>query len=116
MKLIFVYNADSGLFNSVSDSIHKLISPKTYPCNLCKITYSTFSIRQKWLQFIKEFQFEIEFLHKNEFIKIFGSTEYDFPVVLKLENGTIETFISKIEINSMKSEKDLIELIQGKFA
>ena len=28
--LLFVYNADSGLFNTMADIGHKLLSPETY--------------------------------------------------------------------------------------
>jgi hypothetical protein len=39
MKLLFVYNADSGLFNSIAEAAHKIVSPQTYRCDLCRITY-----------------------------------------------------------------------------
>ena len=37
-SLLFVYNADSGFFNTLADIGHKLFSPATYPCQLCAIT------------------------------------------------------------------------------
>jgi len=30
VELLFVYNADSGLFNSVADAAHKILAPSTY--------------------------------------------------------------------------------------
>ena len=33
-SIVFVYNADSGLFNMVTDTAHKMLSPDTYECNL----------------------------------------------------------------------------------
>jgi hypothetical protein len=39
MKLLFVYNADSGLAAALFDSAHKLLSPQTYACNLCALTH-----------------------------------------------------------------------------
>ena len=39
VELLFVYNADTGLFNTVADAAHKILSPSTYSCNLCKVTY-----------------------------------------------------------------------------
>ena len=38
-SLILVYNADSGFFNALADSAHKLLSPSTYDCRLCALTY-----------------------------------------------------------------------------
>ena len=46
--LIFVYNADSGLFNTLTDIAHKTFAPETYSCNLCAITFGTFGMRTEW--------------------------------------------------------------------
>ena len=43
MEIQFIYNAKSGLANSIFDLAHKLISPDTYECNLCKITHGAFT-------------------------------------------------------------------------
>ncbi len=37
--LIFVYNADSGLLNAINDGILKIVSPSTYQCSLCSLTF-----------------------------------------------------------------------------
>ena len=34
MKLIFVYNANSGKLSAALDIAHKIISPSTYQCRL----------------------------------------------------------------------------------
>jgi len=39
MNLIFVYNANGGLVNSWLDTAHKIVSPSTYSCSLCAITF-----------------------------------------------------------------------------
>jgi len=33
--LIFVYNVDLTPFALISDFIHRIMSPATYPCRLC---------------------------------------------------------------------------------
>ncbi len=50
-KLIFVYNANSGALNSLMDSVHKIISPKTYDCKLCDLTYDVFKENELWSRF-----------------------------------------------------------------
>ncbi|NOR25597.1 MAG: hypothetical protein GQ542_14665 [Desulforhopalus sp.] len=40
MKLIFIYNADSELANTVKDIGHKLFSPNTYDYLFCSLTYA----------------------------------------------------------------------------
>ena len=44
-SLLFVYNADSGFFNTLADIGHKLFSPATYPCQLCAITHGVLAER-----------------------------------------------------------------------
>ena len=62
-KNIFVYNADSGLLNWVSDYLKKIFSPKTYPCNLCVVTYNNFGMKREWNDFVFNLDYSIEFLH-----------------------------------------------------
>ena len=68
-KIIFVYNAKSGLFNSLKDTVHKTLSPNTYECNLCQVTFGAFNMKDEWKEFIENLKIKSEFLHKNEFIK-----------------------------------------------
>jgi len=46
-RLIFVYNAESGTMNSAIDFAHKMLSPETYECNLCRITYGNFAMKKE---------------------------------------------------------------------
>ena len=67
-SLVFVYNADSGLFNTMTDIAHKIFSPDTYSCNLCMITHDNLSMRSEWKNFIEQLDIELAFLHRDEFI------------------------------------------------
>ena len=64
-SLVFVYNADSGLFNTLTDIAHKIFSPDTYSCNLCMITHDNLSMRSEWKDFIEKLDIELEFLHRD---------------------------------------------------
>ena len=66
MKLIFVYNANSGLLNTLRDIGHKTISPQTYQCNLCDLTHGLLKERKQWREFKETATVEMEFLHKDE--------------------------------------------------
>ena len=68
-QLIFVYNADSGWFNSLTDAVHKMVSPSTYQCSLCALTYGNVSMKKEWREFIESLPFDVLFLYKDEFIK-----------------------------------------------
>lgn len=113
-KLIFIYNADSGLRNLVIDSMHKVISPKTYDCNLCDITFGVFTENKIWKKFREATQFEIEFLHKDEFKKQYASKfgyKFSYPIILAATENDLEVFVGTKELNTMMNAEDLVTLI-----
>ena len=82
MKYLFVYNANSGKLNGLLHTAHKIISPSTYQCSLCALTFGNFSESQQWKTFREELDQELVFLHKNEFEKTY-SQKFEYPVVLR---------------------------------
>jgi hypothetical protein len=114
-KLIFVYNADSGFFSTLTDFAHKIISPDTYSCNLCKITYGNTGMKKEWKDFIKSLPVKSEFLHKDEFVKKHPEeNNQEFPCIYVLEKNKLELLISVKEINSTSSLDSLISLTKNK--
>lgn len=112
-KLIFVYNAQDGFINGILDSLHKKISPKTYPCKLCAITYGNFSMHPEWKKFLDTLQIEKEFLHKKEFINTYPSfADLKLPVVL-LQDKNIEVLISAEEFLKINTIDELKRIIEG---
>ena len=111
-KLVFVYNADSGMFNTLTDIAHKVFSPQTYSCNLCAISHSYFSERDEWKNFISELDAECEFLHRDEFEKKYALTGCRYPAVF-LKSGTgLDIYLDADEINQCQSMEDLQEKIR----
>ncbi|MDC8003194.1 GTPase [Aureisphaera galaxeae] len=113
MKLIFVYNADSGFVDKLLDNVHKIVSPSTYDCNLCTITFGKFTEDDLWKSYRQSSDHEMKFLHKDEFLNTYRSKwlpKYDFPVVLS-ENKELEVFIDATTLNEMNSSEELIEEI-----
>ena len=49
-ELIIIYNVKSGFVNEMIDFAHKIVSPKTYECNLCAISYNTFTKKKKMVR------------------------------------------------------------------
>ncbi|MBI2012249.1 hypothetical protein HYS91_05795 [Candidatus Daviesbacteria bacterium] len=114
-KLLFVYNADSSLFNQLGDLIHKTLSPKTYQCNLCGLTYSGTRMKSDWKQFVDSLPIQTEFLHKDEFFRRFPDQKsITFPIAFIQENGSLGKIISTQEINQAKNLEELKQLVQGK--
>ncbi|MEN8142420.1 MAG: GTPase [Thermodesulfobacteriota bacterium] len=110
MKLIFVYNADSGLLNTLMDIGHKIIKPETYTCNLCDLTFGNFSENQKWKEFRESTAIEMEFLHRDEFEEKY-QMELPCPVILKGPEP-LATAIPKERLDEMKSLDELINAVE----
>lgn len=113
MEIIFVYNANSSIFSQLGDLVHKTISPKTYGCNLCGLTYSGINQKNEWKTFINTLPIKAEFLHKDEFRKKYPKYAMTFyPAVFKKENGVLSEFISVDEINKQKTLVGLEKLVR----
>ncbi|MCK4705139.1 MAG: hypothetical protein KAT90_06645 [Gammaproteobacteria bacterium] len=111
MKLIFVYNANSGLFNTVSDIAHKVLSPKTYSCNLCALTHGHFKIKQDWVEFLEQIDTELEFLHRDEFIKKYNQDNAELPAIFIEENAEVSVWLDQASINQIETLDDLKAVI-----
>lgn len=102
-ELIFIYNADSGWFNAVSDFAHKLISPSTYACSLCKITYGHMGMKKQWRQFIEQLPYHTTFLHKDEIKALSLPIPDVLPAILLREEGASPKVVMGAEsLNQMK--------------
>ena len=112
--LVFVYNADSGLVNTLLDIGHKIVSPRTYACNLCAITHSTFTMREEWKRFVAGLGVPIEFLHRDELERQYSLHDVGLPVVFRQRNGTLEVWITREEINRCRSLGELEQLVRTK--
>ena len=112
MKIIFVYNANRGFVNSMLDIGHKVISPKSYECNLCNMTYGVVSEREEWKEFRESSKDDLEFLHKDEFEEKYKEKR-EYPIILKIndENG-LDELISKDDLNKMKNVNELIQKLK----
>lgn len=113
-KLIFVYNADSGALNTAFDIAHKLISPSTYKCNLCSLTYGVFKEREEWKRFREESGDELIFLHKDEFEAQYGAPQADYPVVLEETAEGLRPYVSPEEIRDLGGLADLMALLRNR--
>lgn len=112
-SLVFVYNADSGLFNTVTDIAHKIFSPDTYACSLCQITHGNFSMREEWKEFIESLELSCDFLHKDEASELLPGFD-DFPAVFRKTGSGVELCLPSSEIDKCQSIRELQEAIQSR--
>jgi hypothetical protein len=110
MKLIFVYNADSGMLNTVKDISHKLFSPQTYDCFLCSLTHGTFREEPAWKSFRESSPTAMDFLHRNQFERRYDRRE-EYPVVMK-ETDSMEVILSREQLAELSSLEELIQAVK----
>ena len=113
--IIFVYNARSGIVNAVLDTAHKILTPATYSCRLCDITYGLTGEKKLWKQFRQRSSMPMKFLHKDQFLAEYKGKwleKYTFPIVLAETSDTLEVLISTMSLNTMKNTEELIESIE----
>jgi hypothetical protein len=109
--LVFVYNAESGLFNTLGDVAHKIFSPETYACNLCALTHTAFGMRREWNGFLETLDARLEFLHADELAGRYGVKGLALPAILRARDTSLEEFAPAAAINSCRTLDELKRLI-----
>jgi len=103
-RLVFVYNADSGLFNTMADIGHKIFSPGTYACDLCALTHGYFSERREWRTSVESLAIPCDFLHRDEFVRACPEQkELTYPVVLLVDDNGQRICLSREELAACDS-------------
>ena len=111
-EVIFVYAVDGGLFNTLTHYVHKVVSPNTYPCNLCALTNDMLGTKREWAHFIRELGVKSEFLHRNEFIERYPTAKQGFPAVFISTGGTEpKVLVTSTELNACRDLAGLISLV-----
>jgi hypothetical protein len=109
--LVFVYNADGGVFNTLADAAHKIFSPQTYQCNLCALTHGAIGMRREWKRFLDGLDSPLEFLHADELRSRYGVEGVPLPAVFKGGGGKLEVSVGADSINACRTLDDLKRLI-----
>jgi len=115
-KLIFVYNADSGILNAMKDWAHKIVSPETYPCSLCALTYDNLGMRRPWREFVRELGYGVEFLHRDELEEQYRVKDAMLPAAFIQQNGKLNLWIPYQDMNTCDSLDELQTLVTKKLA
>lgn len=109
--LVFVYNADSGVFNTLADAAHKIFSPRTYACNLCALTHTAVRMRGDWREFLDRLGLPLEFLHADELAARYNLTGVTLPAVFTKDGGELSMLAGADSINACRTLDDLKRLI-----
>lgn len=116
-SLVFVYNANSDLFSTVTDYVHKVLSPSTYACSLCALTHHHAGMKAKWKAFIRSLPCRSEFLHRNECIQSYPDhRQTALPAVLLKQDGALQVLLPAARLNSLHDVAELEQALHHQLA
>jgi hypothetical protein len=115
-SLLFVYAVDGGLLSTVRDYAHKLLSPQTYPCKLCGLTYGALGQAPAWSCLVRSLPLQAKFLHRNELSAQYPHlSQQPLPtVLLERGDGSHEELIAAGEINQCANTDELVALVRAR--
>jgi hypothetical protein len=107
--LLFVYNAPEGVFAAIGDAIHKTLSPATYPCSLCAISYGAVRMRPAWQAHLRALPYATRFFHRPDFHRALPAlVDVELPAIL-IDDGTGPRVI--VDATTLNRVGDVDELI-----
>ena len=118
-KILFIYNANSDTGSKLFDFAHKIISPATYDCALCSLTFGSFTENKQWKAFREQLLakgYELEFLYKDEFQKSYKSKfghAYTYPIILAETPHDLEVLVTTEKLNGFETVEELVAAVQG---
>ncbi|HCK22322.1 MAG TPA: hypothetical protein DHW15_09195 [Bacteroidetes bacterium] len=113
-KLIFIYNAKGGMLHAALDTLHKVLSPSTYPCELCAITYGWTSMHPDWKKWIDQLTLPAVFLHKDELHGTGISSNMPLPAVLYHDGWEYSVLISAVDWKKIPDVQALVKALENK--
>ena len=115
--LMLVYNANGGVLHAFGDMVHKIISPGTYPCSLCALTYGPFTMQATWRSFLGTLGLPVLFLYRDEFRQDLDERDIALPaILLGAETGAPEVLVSAADLAALQDLPALIALIEARLA
>jgi hypothetical protein len=102
MRLIFIYNADKGLWNDFKSAFRKVVSGSS-ACSLCSITHGIAFERSEWKKFRESLETEPGFFHRDdlpqELSDFVRRHNLDLPVILVENCGEFSVSLSREQID-----------------
>jgi len=113
-RLLLVYNADAGIVAGLFDLAHKLVSPATYPCSLCGVTYGTLGMRAEWRDYLAELPLPVAFFHRPEFHAAYPAlTAAPLPLIAVDDGGVVTVVLGAAALAPLGSVAALIAALDS---
>jgi hypothetical protein len=112
-RLVLVYNAEAGIAAGVMDSIHKLVSPATYPCQLCAVTYGLAAMKREWRAFLAGLGMQLVFHHRPDFRAAYpAAADWPLPLVAVEADGVLAPLVSAADFAAIPDLATLIRVVR----
>jgi hypothetical protein len=93
-RLALVYNAEAGVLAGAVDTVHKIVSPGTYPCSLCAVTYGLLAMRGRWRDWLATVPLPVVFHHRRDFHAAFPqAADWRLPLVAMARGDDLEVLV-----------------------
>ena len=113
-ELCFVYNAQSGVAHALLDYVHKIVSPSTYACSLCGVTYGNLGMHREWAKYLRALPFKTRFLYKDTLPKHLEGAA--LPSAYMVENDSWIPVLGPEEMDAATDLEALIALCNKRLA
>ncbi|MCB0430152.1 MAG: hypothetical protein KDD54_08555 [Flavobacteriales bacterium] len=114
VEIMFVYRAGNGIFDRVNDAVHKVLSPRTYPCRLCMLTHGHSGMKREWREFVSSLPFKATFLHQDQLNGTGIPPSTELPAVfIRSKSGSWRSAITADELNGVESLPQLISMVSA---
>lgn len=114
-RLVIVYNAEAGIAAGVMDSVHKLVSPATYPCQLCAVTYGLVAMKREWRAFLDGLAMEPVFHHRPDFRAAYPqAADWPLPLVAVDADGMLTPLVSAADFAAIPDLATLIATVRAR--
>ena len=112
-RLIFVYNAEAGIAAGLVDTLHKLVSPATYACDLCAITYGLLGPRKEWRAWLAKSAVDAAFFHRRDFRAAYPGIDVALPAILVEADGQVRPLLDAKDFAGIDSVPALTDRIEA---
>ncbi|TMM47309.1 hypothetical protein [Qipengyuania marisflavi] len=115
--LVLVYNADGGPLASLFGAVHKVVSPGTYQCSLCKTTHGALTVHGEWQDFLNTLPNRTRIHYRDEFAKLEPGFTGDLPAILVQHQGApAELLVSADEFAAIADAASLRAIVAERLA
>ncbi len=116
-RLIFVYNADAGIAAGLLDLVHKTVSPSTYQCSLCGVTYGTLGMKEQWRAWLKALPVASVFFHRPDFRAAYpDAAGWPLPLVALDHDGALSVLLDADALAALPDLDALIAALGARLA